>query len=948
MGINNRHLNIYYQNVRGLRTKTLPFRLGIMDSGFDVVAITETWLNGSIYNSELFPAGYDVYRRDRSGVGVLGGGVLLAVSDKIKSCRLYNLETEGENLWIKLSFSEKITVILGLVYFKPNSQMSTYKSFFSKLDSLNLSNEQLIILGDFNLHIYGENFDLSTGNEICKQLMFFCNLHNIVLKNNILNCDNRTLDLVLSNIDSMGVKEEHPVVKKDKYHPPLGIDFELLIEKKTNFSCNNQGGKFYNFKNVDYLKLYTAVRNIKWDSVYSCSDVDLAVDNFYSSLYSALDSNVPLRKNVKRKYPIWYSPVTIKLIKDKEKSRRKLKKYKDQCFTEEYKELRCQSKRSIKTDYLKYLNDIENTIKVNPNSFWSIIKGLRSSDSRVAAMTLDGEEVEGSVAITEAFATYFQSVYVPTHLDNEELYRQAVCSPAHAHSGCLAFGDVTEEELLLALKKLKPKRSVGPDGVPSFIFKGCAELLVKPLLKIFNLSIGASYFPNLWKTTKVVPIHKKGKKSDIKNYRPVAILSTPAKLFEAVLYDRVFNHVKFWITPLQHGFYPRRSINTNLMNFSDFCISSLDKGGQVDVIYTDFEKAFDKVNHLSLLSKLNYLGITCNGLRFFSTYLHNRKQFVFFQGSSSSEFVVSSGVPQGSNLGPLLFIIFINDIVNSVLNSKVLLYADDLKIFREINDVSDCLLLQQDLDRLVAWSDVGLKFHSDKCFVVSYTRRTHNAVNFQYSMNGNLLGSRSSVTDLGVTIDSKLCFSNHVIESCRSAYRILGFIFRSGSFITNIYSLKLLYCTLVRPKLEFGATVWYPHQTYLVDMIEQIQIKFLRYLFFKKFGYFTFDVSYHTLLNLFEMVSLKQRRDMGMLIFLHKLLNDKVDDSELLSRLAFLVRRPSSRARALFSPSFSRTCLGAQSPINTMMRLYNLISNNVDIFNSNLASYKKSLISHNG
>jgi len=468
-------------------------------------------------------------------------------------------------------------------------------------------------------------------------------------------------------------------------------------------------------------------------------------------------------------------------------------------------------------------------------------------------------------------------------------------------------------------------------------------LLIKPLLHLFNLSIKCSIFPDYWKLTKVVPIFKKGQRNDIKNHRPVAILSTPAKIFESILYNTIFRHVKSSITPFQHGFFPNRSINTNLLNFSDFCISSIDKGGQVDVIYTDFSKAFDKVNHLQLLIKLNNLGLSVTGIKFFSSYLHKRRQVVDFNGFSSHQFHVQSGVPQGSNLGPLLFIIYINDIVQCVKNSKVLLYADDMKVFRQINSINDCRLLQEDLDRLVVWSDSGLKFNSNKCVVVRYSRKIRNIFNFSYMMGNNVLSVCSSIRDLGILFDEKFLFSGHIIEICKAAYRTLGFICRSGSFLKNINSFKLLYYSLVRTKLEFGSVIWYPYQSYLNDLIEKIQVKFLRFLYFKLMGVYSFSVPYNALLSIFGMEKLSRRRDVGMLIFLHKLANGVIDDSELLSRLCFLVPRRASRVQSLFSLHFGHSNLGAQSPINVMMRLYNALPDTVDIFASASASFKRSL-----
>lgn len=187
------------------------------------------------------------------------------------------------------------------------------------------------------------------------------------------------------------------------------------------------------------------------------------------------------------------------------------------------------------------------------------------------------------------------------------------------------------------------------------------------------------------------------------------------------------------------------SITTNLLNFSEYSLKALDTGVQVDVIYTDFAKAFDKVNHLTLLSKLNYYGLSNPLVKFFSSYLHNRIQYVSYCGFSSSEFRALSGVPQGSNLGPLLFTLFINNISECIINCNYLLYADDLKLFRTINNVSDCLKIQEDVDRLVSWSNDHLKFHVDKCFVMNFTKKSDaNKIVYNYLMMGKTISAKST------------------------------------------------------------------------------------------------------------------------------------------------------------------------------------------------------------
>lgn len=937
-----KNMTVYYQNVRGLRSKLDNFRLEMLVNDYPVIALTETWLNSSVNNSELFPGNYNVLRcdRDESSSGMSrGGGVVLAINNSIKVHRLAELETDAvDNIWARLKISNNFSVILALVYFPPKTHISVFKAFFDKLDSFVIKHEHILVIGDFNLQVFGSGYDLAQGGEACKQLLFFGRLHNLTSKNNVLNFQGKTLDLVLSDISDLVVKQEYnSLVKIDRYHPALLIEWQVLMR-----GCNDgisYGKPSYNFAKADFLNIYQDIANHDWNDLLATFDCNQAVNLFYRKLHSILEHRVPiLSKTACHKYPSWFSYDLKILLKKKEKLRKRFKKYQMPHFYEQFKQLRTDIKLKIKVDYDFFIHNIETNLSNNPKSFWSVMKKLRSSDTGPSTMHLGDKEIEGNDKIAEALAEYFQSVYQPSDLDLGELVRRARRSPVMENVHGLFISEVSEVEVLTALNKLKSKRSLGPDNIPPYILKGCAEILVNPLRHLFNLSLKNNSFPDIWKVSKVVPIPKKGSKSDISNHRPIAIISSPAKVFESILYTRLLAHVKNFITPSQHGFFPGRSINSNLINFCQYTMDLVDKNIQVDCIYTDFEKAFDRVNHLLLLSKLHYYGLSENSLKFFSSYLHKRKQFVMYRGFCSKNIVVDSGVPQGSNLGPLMFLIFINDITSCVKNSRILMYADDLKIFKNIESIDDCHLLQSDINNLVTWSKSNLKFNVKKCAVMTYTRKTGPGIlNFNYNMDGAVLCRKSTFKDLGVVFDSKLYFSDHVLATCKAAYSVLGFIHRSSSFLKNINSIKLLFCSLVRSRLEYASVVWYPHQVYLLNMIETIQKKFLRLLYFKTFGYFTFDVPYSQLLQIFEMSSLENRMKLNSLSYLHKLVSGCLDDGNSLGQLNFNTPRPNSRSTLLFAPTFSRTNLGYYSPINNMCRLCN--SQSADILNLSLSCF---------
>lgn len=431
----------------------------------------------------------------------------------------------------------------------------------------------------------------------------------------------------------------------------------------------------------------------------------------------------------------------------------------------------------------------------------------------------------------------------------------------------------------------------------------------------------------------------------VNNYRPISIISNISKVLETILCKYIYNFVKSKISPSQHGFMSGRSTASNLAVLSQYVSEGLNSQCQVDVIYTDFSKAFDSIDHFLLLRKLRRIGFSNSLLTFFKSYLCNRTQLVEFQNVRSGKTTPTSGVPQGCNLGPPLFMIFIND-VTTVLSSECLLFADDLKIFSRVSSVGDCMALQRNVDALLDWCNRNrLILNSEKCSVMSFSRSA-NVLTYDYKISKTKLARQCSVRDLGVLFDSKFTFSEHIDAITSAAFKNLGFIYRSCKDFTSSECLKSLYFAFVRSKLEYCSVIWYPiHKTH-IGLIESIQRKFLKYLAFKEDGtYPPRGFSQDLLVKRFNLDHLECRRIVATVKLLHDLLNNHADCITLVSQLRLHTPRLNSRKSMFFYCSKPRTEYFKRSPIYVMCSNYNRFACECDIFFDSFKTISKCIIS---
>lgn len=927
-----------------------------------IIVLTETWLNESVLDSEILDNRYQIFRRDRqSGTfsgGREGGGVLIAVIKSINAYRNKSFESCCEDLWVTLDLPTNSTlktskrIHLCATYLAPPVNINLITYFTNKVSSA-INDDSVIIIGDFNLgnikwtkssaHQHAEpNVDT---NNIGKVFLEFLSSNDLYQYNAIENKQNRILDLVISNlIYPIKVTRSCDVISKvDDFHPPLQIAIHLNLPKP----LTNKKTMIYKFKNADYHKIRKRLEEINWNIVLKSDTIDTAVDNFYLVLREIIAESVPRRSAIKNLYPIWYNSNLIKMLKEKEKCRQRMKKYKNKRDEYEYLLLKDRSSRKIKELYQKYLQNVQNNIIKNPKYFWSYIKNKRDAKSIIPRhMRLNNSTATDGLSIADLFAENFASVYSPIS--------NIVPNPTYIHNTCnsnnLHHVTLSKTSIQRKLKNLDIAKGSGSDGIPPLFIRECAELLSEPLCMIFNRSLSEGIFPRIWKEAIVIPILKSGDKTDICNYRPISILPTLAKVFESLLCPILNWHIKSSITEHQHGFFRNRSTATNLVTFVERTLAYMSNGKEVDAVYSDFSKAFDKVDHGVLLQKLETtFGVHGPLLKWFESYLVGRTARVVVNGHSSRSFAPTSGVPQGSHLGPVLFNMFIDDIKHSIRNSHFEMYADDLKLYRVVMTKHDESLLQEDIDRLCVWCEKNsMMMNVAKCYHVKFSRKKHK-FDSSYKMNNQVLSKVSEVKDLGITIDSEMKFNTHTDLTINKSNRMLAFLNRSTKQFRNLAALKTLFFALVRSHIEYCSIVWYPVHKIHIERIERIQIKFIKRLSYIA-GIKKAIKDYEDRLKHFKMNSLHWRRKFAGLMFLFKILNQRVDCPTLLASININIPRTSARLHNYkpFAPSGRKTKYGSNAPLTYILRHCNEIFHdcNFDIFSNSLNSFKKSVLTH--
>ena len=521
--------------------------------------------------------------------------------------------------------------------------------------------------------------------------------------------------------------------------------------------------------------------------------------------------------------------------------------------------------------------EVAKSCKETPKKFWQYVNSKTKSSKLMGNIVIKDSAgssriIENDLEKAEAFSDYFVKVYTNEPASDFDNIANVIPDVKMAK---IVF---SEFDIKNKLSKLKVNKSPGPDSLHPRVLNELQNVIPGVLSKIFKYSYEHGVLPEDWKTSNVSVIYKKGKKNSVENYRPISLTCITCKVMESIIRDQVMSY--FLINNLfnnnQYGFIKGRSTVLQLLTIIDDWLINLENGNQIDVIYTDFEKAFDKVPHRRLLSKLKSYGVDEQLVTWIEAFLCYRTQRVKVNGVLSESKCVLSGIPQGTVLGPLLFIIFINDLPEVCNNlSKIFLFADDAKLYKCISDASDNEQLNKSCQKVFDWSEQWcMNLNVDKCKVLTIKKSKNDNFSYGFTKSNDYLALENvdNMKDLGVIIDCELNFDLHISEKVNKAFQMLGIIKRNFCDFDEVTFL-LLYKTMVRSHLEYAGSVWNPYKASQIKSLEKVQKRATKLIRSCK------RLPYKERLMHLKLPTLKFRRLRGDMIEVFKILNGYYDES---------------------------------------------------------------------
>ena len=812
-----KNFNLFHSNVNGLETKLDALRtfLAGSRSSMDVVAITETSESeGDSFVSNVAIEGYKLFHTPTSSAK---GGAALYVNSSYDTFERVDLKVQNDkfqSVWLEIKNSNSKNIICGCVYRHPRNNVDDFLSYIGPvLKKCSDENKELYLCGDFNI-------DLLKIETVSSYLEFYNLLNSHSLLPYIIHPSRVVEGQTPSLIDNIFSNNFQQHVTSGNIYLTLSehlCQFASVIRDKIDVRNVVMYGRDYSKYSDDNFRDDVSIQRWKSDS----RDPNLLMSDFVWRLDGCAERHAPVKKlnpkNVKLRLNMWMTPEILKMIRIRDRLFARKKREPDNVTVREaYNKIRNKVSRETskakRNHHKSFFENNNNNIRKTWEGIRKIVNVKKPTDFSISQLNVGGKIIDDPTTITNNFNNFFVNVGPETEKSIPSVPNM---SPTmylkNRNQFNLIIAHISEKEILDIINSLANK-STGPASIPLRLLRAVADIIVVPLCRIVNLSFSCGIFPDVLKVAKVVPLHKGGSTLECNNFRPISLLSIFDKIIEKLMHKRLYDFLEEHDILYKHQFGFRRFHSTaySLVEITEKIKDSIDNGKYGCGIFIDLKKAFDTVNHKILLTKLEHYGVRGNILNWFESYLTNRKQYVYYNGISSDIASVSCGVPQGSVLGPLLFLIYINDLPNISDKLSFFLFADDTNIYYESADLVELeKTVNKELKLLSLWLNLNrLALNISKTnFVIFRSPKRPLKRNVILIMNRKAIEQKDHVKYLGVLMDQHLSWKQQISSVSKKISRGIGILAKLRGNMDQKLLINIYYC-LVYSYLSYGVEAW--------------------------------------------------------------------------------------------------------------------------------------------
>lgn len=894
-------LTISHANINSITTRDRLDELSQFTdtNDIDIVCLTETKLDDTVHSSLYILPGYtEPLTRHRTRHG---GGVALYTKSNLAVRRLSDLESGNiEWIWAQVKIGNS-TVIVCCIYMPPDPTAQEQLDFCDQLKDSVLKAQVLaasciVLVGDLNAgNIFISNpSSPHSGISAFDRLLFDTyaelDMHQIIHEptRKSPSCSNLRDQIAVSDCDS--------ILASGTLSPFSNIDHEPVYVKlniETPQANHNTTRIVWDYVNMDPELLTNILMNTNWDTILQ-QDLDRATHDFTHTILNAASQAIPKKHiTIRDSDKSWMTCTLKRFIRKRERLYRKAKATDSPHDWERWRQQRNATSnlnKRLKQSFLTQRSQRLITEKQNPCKYHAILKqmiGKRKTSEIPPLLKADGELATDDKEKAELLNVHFAKQSTSENFIDP--------SPRKSNAPELSNIVVTIEEVLRELNSLKVNKSCGPDELPNKIIKLVTILIYEPLTILFNKSLSEGKFPSGWKEAKVTAIFKrKGSPSQPTNYRPISLLPCLSKVFERLVFKQIYQHLinNRLLSETQSGYRPSHSTQLQLIYLSHKLYEALDDNLAFTIVYLDVAKYFDRIPHKGLLFKCEHLfGISGNLLKWLASYLTDRIQRVLVGNELSEQQKIGAGCPQGSVMGPLLALMYLNDI-GEVTTSPTLLFADDTAIFlaHEPNSREAVSQLQLDLDNIVQFGKMwGITFNAQKTVQQTFYTKTLGQTP-RLSFDGQPITIHDSHKHLGVTFSTDLRFHKHINEVICKINKSLGPLYAVADYLPR-NTLNLIYKIYLRPIFDYCDVVYDSNLTVTDAMrLERLQLKIARLVTGAHFRSPTND-----LLTDVGWETLKTRRTLHKLTEFYKINDERITTPEYLTRITLPTRSQETR-----------------------------------------------------